>query len=80
VNTSSGPESKDQGHRLKVPSPGRRSIHYPREVPMRTLTVVWVVALLGVLGSNVQVSIAAAATIAYLVLCYRNLPPRKAHR
>jgi hypothetical protein len=46
---------------------------------MRTLTVVWV-AMLGVLGSNVQVSIAAAATIAYLVLCYRNLPPRKAHR
>jgi hypothetical protein len=46
---------------------------------MRLLITVWVAAL-GVLGSNVQVSIAAAAAITYLVVLYRDLPPRKAAR
>jgi hypothetical protein len=79
VNTSSGPESKDQGHRLKVPSPGRCFTTTRDEVLMRVLTVVWI-AVTGVLGSNVQVSIAAAAAIIYLIVLYRDLPPRKAAR
>jgi hypothetical protein len=42
---------------------------------MRTLTTLWVAGL-GVLGFNVQVTIAAAAIIVYLVRIY----PRKAAR
>lgn len=76
MNTSSGPESKDQGHRLKVPSPGRRSTHYQNEVRMRTLITVWV-AVLGVAGTNVTISIALAAVAVYLAAYHL---PRKARR
>lgn len=42
---------------------------------MRTLTTLWMAGL-GVIGFNVQVTIAAVATIVYLV----NICPRKARR